>query len=61
MDGNSTAYLKLGAGANPTGSFTVKMQNNSYYETPAHYTGLIDVVFSSNNAGHILRITEISE
>lgn len=64
MDGaGATAYIKLGAGADPTGSngWTVKLLNNGYFELPNQYTGQVDVVFSTTNPTKILRITEISE
>lgn len=63
MDGGATAYIKLGSGANPTGSngWTVKLLNNGYFELPDQYTGQVDAIFSATDATKILRITEISE
>ncbi len=60
MDGNTVAFLKLGSGAAQT-DFTVKMNNNSYFELPDHYTGQVDVVFDKEKAGDTLRITEVTE
>jgi hypothetical protein len=60
MDGNSIAYIKLGAGASTT-SYTVQLRNNAYYETPENYTGQIDVVFNENKPANVLRVTEINE
>lgn len=61
MDGNASAYIKLGAGANPTGSYSVRVLNNGYFETPSNYTGQIDVVFDKDDSSKILRVTEISD
>lgn len=60
MDGNATAYLKLGSVASTT-SFTVKLGRGAYYELPSNYTGQIDVVFNKNNSNQVLRVTEINE
>jgi hypothetical protein len=59
MDGNSRAFIKLGAGASSS-DYTVELRNNAYFELPANYTGQVDVVFN-NNANNTLRITEINE
>lgn len=56
--GNGTAYLKLGATASPT-SYTIQMQNNSYYEMPERYTGQVDIIFSAATAGTVVS-TEVS-
>lgn len=61
MEGNANAFLKLGAGANTTGSYTVKLGTNGFFELPERYTGQIDVVFDKDDAAKILRVTEINE
>lgn len=61
MDGNATAFIKLGTGANSTGSFTVKVGNNGFFELPDNYTGAVSVVFDKDDSSKILRITEIFE
>ena len=60
MDGNSRAFIKLGTGASTT-DFSVEVRNNGYFELPGNYTGVVTVVFNNNNAGNVLRITEITE
>lgn len=61
MAGNANVFIKLGTGVNPTGSFTVRIGNNGFYELPANYTGPVSVVSTINNSTRILRITEIFE
>jgi hypothetical protein len=58
-EGSNIAYLKFGATASAT-SYTVKLSNNGYYETPENYTGQIDVVFSTATAGNPLYVTSIT-
>jgi len=58
-EGTNTAYLKFGATASDT-SYTVKLSNNGYYETPERYTGQIDIVFSTAMAGNLLYVTSIT-
>lgn len=57
-EGSNTCYVKFGATATAT-SYTVKLTNNSYFEVPDHYTGRIDIIFSSAVAGNILYVTEL--
>lgn len=59
MDGNATAYIKLGATATTT-DYTVKVGNAGYYEVPGNYTGQVDVIFDKNGNA-TLRTTEIAE
>lgn len=56
-DSTSALYLKLGATASAT-SYTVKMFQNDYFETPFGYTGAIDGIWdvATGNA----RITEVT-
>jgi hypothetical protein len=58
MDGNSVAFIKFGATASQT-SYTVKVTRDGYFQVPAFYTGIIDVVF--NNTNGTLRVTEITD
>jgi hypothetical protein len=60
MDGGSLAYIKLGAGASTT-SFTVRLNNQGYFEIPSNYTGQVDVIFNNAAASNVLRITEIND
>jgi hypothetical protein len=60
MDGNATAFIKLGATAT-TESYTVKVANNGYFEVPSHYSGQVDVIFDKNQADRVLRITDIRD
>lgn len=45
-DSTATAYVKLGATAS-TSSYTVKMNQDDYYEVPFGYIGVIDCIWSS--------------
>lgn len=56
--GTGIAYVKFGDTASEA-SHTLEMTNNTIYELPfPHYTGRIDVVFTTNNG--TLKITELS-
>ncbi|MFA6049903.1 MAG: hypothetical protein WC761_01780 [Candidatus Paceibacterota bacterium] len=48
LDGNRTAYLKMGTGAD-VNNFSIKMTNNAYWEVPFKYTGDITCTFSSGS------------
>lgn len=61
LEGNALAYLKLGTGANATGSYTVQLMNNGFFELPKNYTGAVSAVFNKDDSTKILRITEIFE
>lgn len=54
-DSAVTAYVKLGSGASST-SFTVKMVDQSYYEVPFKYTGVIEGLWASGS----IRVTELT-
>lgn len=60
LEGNGVAYIKFGATASTT-SYTVKLTRDGYYEVPAHYTGIIDVVFNNDSSNVVLRVTEITD
>jgi hypothetical protein len=47
-DSGVVCYVKLGATASST-SFTVKMVDQSYYEVPFKYTGVIDALWASGS------------
>jgi hypothetical protein len=55
-DSTAILYLKLGATASTT-SFTVKLFENSYYEVPFDYTGIIDGIWASATGS--ARVTEL--
>ena len=59
LDGNRTAFVKLGSGAD-TNSFTTKITNFGYYEIPYRYTGPITVTFNSSSKGATMLVTELS-
>jgi len=54
----ATLYLKLGATATATTSYTVKMPPDAYYEMPFGYYGIVDGIWSAAN-GYV-NVTEIS-
>jgi len=47
-DSTAALYVKLGTTASTT-SFTVKMNQDDYYEVPYDYTGIIDGIWSATN------------
>jgi hypothetical protein len=57
-DSPNFLYLKLGTTASTT-SFTVKMNNGSYYEVPYGYTGNIDGIWATAGSGSA-RIVELT-
>jgi hypothetical protein len=57
-DTNKTLYVKLGATASTT-SFTTVLFSKAYWETPADYTGIIDVFSPNGTSGNVL-VTEIT-
>jgi hypothetical protein len=54
-DSGVTAYVKLGTGASST-SFAVKMVDQSYYEVPFKYTGVIEGLWASGS----IRVVELT-
>jgi hypothetical protein len=56
-DSSATLYLKLGAQANAD-DWTVKLNPNDYYETPAGYTGPLSASWSAANGQ--ARVTELA-
>lgn len=54
-DSGVVCYVKLGATASST-SFTVKMVDQSYYEVPSKYTGVVDALWASG----AVRVTELT-
>lgn len=57
-DSTAILYLKLGATASTT-SFTVKLNQDDYYEVPFGYTGIIDGIWASDASG-AARIVEFT-
>jgi len=57
-DASANLFLKLGAVATST-DYTIRLQNNDYYEVPFNYTGRIDGIWASNGAGDVT-ITELT-
>jgi hypothetical protein len=55
-DSTAIAYVKLGGTASTT-SYTVKLNQDDYYEVPADYVGVIDCIWAS--ATGAMRITEL--
>lgn len=57
-DAAANLFIKLGTTAS-SADFTVRLQNNDYYEVPFNYTGRIDGIWASNGAGDV-KITELT-
>lgn len=57
-EGKNVCYLKLGSVASST-SYSVQLTSNGYYELPDTYTGQVDIIFSDNAAGNVVRVTDI--
>lgn len=55
-DSTAVLYLKLGAGAASTTSFTLPVAAGAYYEVPFVYTGVINGVWAAANG--FARVTE---
>lgn len=58
-DTGRNLYLKFGAGAT-TASFTVRLTNQSYYETPFNYTGNITGICSGAGVPGNVQVTELT-
>lgn len=58
-DAGAILYLRLGPDVASTSVYTVRLNNQSYYEVPSWFSGLITGVWQSNGAGAAL-VTEFS-
>jgi hypothetical protein len=57
-NGNTPWFIKLGAGANTSTSFTLRLEKSSYYEVPYNYVGVITGLQAVAN-GNLL-VTELT-
>lgn len=57
-DSTADLYVKLGATASAT-SFTIKLDQDGYYEVPFQYTGVIDGIWgSATGAARVVEFTD---
>lgn len=57
-DSPAVCYLKLGTGAASSTSFTVKLEQDDYYEVPANFTGEVRGIWTA--ATGAMRVTELT-
>jgi hypothetical protein len=58
-DTNTNLFLRLASGVASTSSFSVKVGAQSYYEVPAHYSGIIVGIWASAGTGNA-QVTEFT-